>query len=201
MARPKSFDRDLAIDIAMDTLWRNGFTASSVKSLSETLGITRSSFYNAFGSWEGLLEEVFERYFNLAPSHRLFGVTPATSVRPFLTALYHEICQVRASDPEGRGCLGVNFVAEVYPGGTAISQAVEEGARSCIDQFRKLLEWGIESGELPADTDVKAKALALQNLMMGLNIMSKLVREEADLWACARTTLNGLGLYDPETRF
>ena len=57
MARPSKFDRQTAVELVMNDIWRSGFEANSVKAISEKLGITRSSFYNAFGSREALFLE------------------------------------------------------------------------------------------------------------------------------------------------
>ena len=58
MARPSKFDREDALDVVMNQIWQTGYRNNSVKSLAEVLGITRSSFYNAFGSQEQLFKEV-----------------------------------------------------------------------------------------------------------------------------------------------
>ena len=55
MARPSKFDRKEAVELAMNEIWRDGYEANSVKALSEKLGITRSSFYNAFSSRRGFV--------------------------------------------------------------------------------------------------------------------------------------------------
>lgn len=51
------------------------------------------------------------------------------------------------------------------------------------------------SGEIEDEDDIREKAFALQNLLIGLNVMAKVVRSEDDLWASAKQTLKGLGLY------
>ena len=71
MARRLEFDREKAVEIAMNQFWKNGFEASSVKSLSQAFGITRSSFYNAFGSHEALFEEALALYFEQSPDQAL----------------------------------------------------------------------------------------------------------------------------------
>ena len=63
-------------------------------------------------------------------------------------------------------------------------------------RFEALLAMGVARGELPAATDCHGKALALQSLLVGINVMSKAVRAEAELWLTARTTLDALGLLE-----
>ena len=47
--RPRSFDRDQALDVAMYEFWRRGFDAVSVAELTASMGITPPSLYAAFG--------------------------------------------------------------------------------------------------------------------------------------------------------
>jgi TetR/AcrR family transcriptional repressor of nem operon len=70
--------------------------------------------------------------------------------------------------------------------------------RSAV-RLEQLLKVAVDRGELPEDTVVHGKALALQALMIGSNALSKAVRKEQDLWLTTRTTLEGLGLYDDES--
>lgn len=196
MARPSKFDREEAVQIVMHTIWREGYDASSVKSLSEVLGITRSSFYNAFGSREELFLEVMQAYARQSPDAVLQDVRPDIPVRPFLTKLFRTICKVRAGDPEGRGCLLINTVTDLCPAEEGLGEALAEVLLGSFERLEHLLSHGVETGELPKDMDVRAKALALQTLMVGLNVLCKVVRSETDLWASAATTLKGLDLYE-----
>src|SRR3546814_19449373 len=69
--RPAEFDRDAALEVAMLAFWREGFKETSVKALSERLGITRSSFYNAFGSQEAMFLEALDRYLERSPDRAM----------------------------------------------------------------------------------------------------------------------------------
>src|ERR1051325_2440885 len=60
--RPRSFDRDQAIDTAIKLFHARGYDAVGVAELGEALGIKPPSFYAAFGSKIGLLERALERY-------------------------------------------------------------------------------------------------------------------------------------------
>ncbi|MCG7587629.1 TetR/AcrR family transcriptional regulator, partial [Photobacterium sp. OFAV2-7] len=67
MGRPKSFNRDEAVEKVMQLIWRHGYEHCSVKFLSEQLGITRSSFYNSFKSRKNVFLEAMSLYASLAP--------------------------------------------------------------------------------------------------------------------------------------
>lgn len=196
MGRPVQFDRDEAIDVVMNEIWRNGYEACSVKALAERLGITRSSFYNAFGSREALFREVLERYFEQSPDRALAVARQGVAIRPLLTRTFREVCRARASDPQARGCMAVNSAAELCGVHDELGPVMADAVLGSLARIERLLEWGVEQGELDPGTDVHALALALQNLLMGLNVMSKVVRPQGELWAAAQATLKGLGLLD-----
>lgn len=196
MGRPFKFNRDQAVERVMNEIWHKGYEASSVKALSEMLGITRSSFYNAFGSREALFKDALALYLSQSPDKALAHASPDMPIRKLFSLTFRAACEARASDKEHRGCMLINSVAElcnVHDELGPVLETVVLGSLTCIEQ---LLERGVERGEIDADTDVHAKALALQNLLIGLNVMCKVVTDEAELWSAAKTTLKGLDLYE-----
>ncbi len=195
MARPSKFNRQQAVEIVMNEFWSNGYGASSVKALSQKLGITRSSFYNAFGSREDLFLETLGIYFDQSPDKVLALATPEMPIKELLTKLFAAACRVRAADQEHRGCLVVNSVAELSNTDEKLGPVMRKAVLDNLARFEHLLQWAVDRGEIASDTDVRGKALALQNLLIGLNAMCKAVTSEADLWSAAKTTLLGLGLY------
>jgi TetR/AcrR family transcriptional regulator, transcriptional repressor for nem operon len=194
MARPAKFNRKEAVEYAMNAFWRDGYEANSVKSLSEELGITRSSFYNAFGSREALFNEAFALYLSGSPDKALKKATPERSVKTLFTQTFMAICKVRAADEEARGCLAVNGVAELCNTHPTLGPKLRTAMLANIARIETILEWGVASGELDAQTDTRALALSVKNLIVGLNMMSKLIASEDELWRIASTTLRALGL-------
>ena len=47
--RPRSFDRQAALERAMDVFWERGYQAASMSDLTEAMGINSPSLYAAFG--------------------------------------------------------------------------------------------------------------------------------------------------------
>ena len=196
MARPSKFNRDEAVEFVMNEIWRNGYEASSVKALSEKLGITRSSFYNAFGSREELFREALVLYFGQSPDKALATATPGIPVKKLLTSTFRQACRTRAADPEGRGCMAINSVTELCNVHEDLGPLLTKAVLGSISRIEQLLTWAVAQGEIDADIDLHAKALALQNLLIGLNVMCKVVSDEDELWTTAKTTLAGLDLYE-----
>ncbi len=196
MGRPSKFDRDEAVDVVMNAIWRNGYEASSVKALSEQLGITRSSFYNAFTSREALFREVLERYCDQSPDKALTEAKQGIAIKALLTRTFRNACKARSADTEGRGCMVINSVSEFCNVHDELGDLMEGVVLGSLGNLERLLHRGVAQGEIDEKRDIHATALALQNLLMGLNIMCKVVRSEAELWSAAETTLSGLGLLE-----
>lgn len=60
--RPRSFDREAAIETAQKLFQARGYDAVGVADIGRALGITPPSFYYAFGSKAALFEKVLDRY-------------------------------------------------------------------------------------------------------------------------------------------
>lgn len=63
--RPRSFDRDAALAVAVEQFWRAGYDETSVATLTGAMGVTPPSLYAAFGDKRRLFEEASAVYFRL----------------------------------------------------------------------------------------------------------------------------------------
>jgi len=197
MGRPKAFDRDLAVRTVMEEMWTKGYEACSVKAISEKLGITRSSFYNTFGSREELFFEVIEVYLQDSPDTCLSDITAESNVLYELSQFFRVVCKTRANDSDARGCLAVNSISELVGKDDVIGPLIENAIQERIKRFEHLLKLAADNGELSSD-NLHVKALALQNLLLGINVIAKVVRDEQALWASTKQTLMGLDLFSNE---
>src|SRR5438309_9989401 len=60
--RPREFDREAALEQAIDVFWRHGYEAASISDLTAAMGINPPSLYAAFGDKERLFLEAASRY-------------------------------------------------------------------------------------------------------------------------------------------
>jgi TetR/AcrR family transcriptional repressor of nem operon len=177
----------------MHAIWSDGYEQASVKALSELLGISRSSFYNAFVSREAMFAEIVKRYAALSPDAPLQHAVTGP-ILPLLTTVFRSICRVRGADREARGCMIVNAVVDLCPSKDQPGRMLQHLVLGSARRIESLLETAKTRGELPTSADPHALALAVQTLMIGLNVICKVVRDEEQLWLLTQTTLNGLGL-------
>lgn len=199
MPRPLKFDKETVIKQAMEILWRDGYEASSVKAMSEALGMTRSSYYNAFGSREDLFKAAMMAYFYDGPYARLFDDVPeGVSALLLMTRSVLSMCDRLIELSEGRGCLMVNSLAELGGEQTELSAFLKDMVTQGTERIETLLKLAVAMGELPDNTDTHAKALALQSLMFGMCVLSKNLDDNDALRRSVKESLAGLSVYRDE---
>ena len=229
MPRKSKFSKAEAIEKVMYAIWENGYQQSSVKSLSEMLGITRSSFYNAFGSREALFKEVMSLYEQRYTLTILLTTKKTDNIKGKFTEYFQQLCSKRSQDNKHTGCLSVNSMVElckhwenihsddyeamaaqsnIYldvaansdfkntePQSIVLAVLMRDKLELTNEHIEKLLGWAKEKGEIPETANIASLALAITNLNIGINTMSRIVHEEYRLWEAARTTLEGFGLF------
>src|SRR6266516_2251705 len=60
--RPRAFDADKALDLALLVFWRKGYESESLSDFPRVMGIKRPSLYGAFGNKENLFRKALDRY-------------------------------------------------------------------------------------------------------------------------------------------
>src|SRR6202030_3262348 len=60
--RPRSFDIDKALDLALQVFWRKGYEGTSLSDLTKAVGVNRPSLYAAFGDKKALFRKALDRY-------------------------------------------------------------------------------------------------------------------------------------------
>lgn len=97
--------------------WQEGYEATSLDTLSEAMGLSRSSFYACFGSKHALLMAAVRAYADERYAALTARVASCNDPREAVRAMLAVIADVGGGT---RGCLFVNAVAELAPGDTEL---------------------------------------------------------------------------------
>ncbi|WP_224245981.1 TetR/AcrR family transcriptional regulator [Hyalangium gracile] len=190
--RPRGFDRDAALEQALQLFWRRGYEGTSIADLTEELGITAPSLYSAFTSKAELYREALARY--RAQEGALAARTLAEE--PTFQAAVSRMLRESAHE----------FTRPGRPGGCMVSTAVlgcasenEEVARhvaslrgDTLRVLRERVEQAISEGELPADTDAEALARFIGAVVQGMSVQARDGADEAALLAIVETALKAI---------
>ena len=192
--RPATFSRDDAIDRAMHLFWKDGYLAVTTRDLANAMNIQRSSFYNTFGSKQAVFQEALKSYARIAPDAAFDDIEAGQPVVPAIVATLRELCRVRAADKEGRGCLVCNSVAELVGVDDELGPALDAAIKHRVAVMKRLLKQAVDNGEFEPAAPVDDLAGAFVSFLLGINVVSKTIRSENELWKICRTFLLGIGV-------
>ena len=103
--RPRGFDVEQAIAMAMDLFHRHGYDGVGVAELSKTIGITAPSLYSAFGSKRELFEQVLQRYVRGDGCWLPKALAIGDTLEAAIFNLFVQAAENYAANPEKPGCL------------------------------------------------------------------------------------------------
>ena len=198
LGRPASFSRDRAIDQALQLFWRDGYQAVTVSELADAMAIQRSSFYNSFGTKEAVFREVVEAYALQAPDAVLDNVRPGDSAIKTLVDALRALCYARAKDDYARGCLICNSIAELIGVDETLGPMLETALSLRIESMERLYNLAVQQKEYSTSSTIRDVARTTVSFLIGINVISKVVRSEQDLWSICRTFLYGIGINEQQ---
>lgn len=191
MPRPKAFDREDALQRAMDLFWSKGFEATSLQDLVDHMGIGRSSLYDTFGSKHALWSESMDLYARNFHGEVLAPLAGPGSPRALLATFFDNLVERWASGTMP-SCMMIK--ALVTTGERCEETATR--ARKCVQQVEDhlfaLLERGVDEAELRADLDPREAAQFLLANLHGLGVSATFDRNPARLGSISRLALAAL---------
>jgi TetR/AcrR family transcriptional regulator, copper-responsive repressor len=185
--RPRSFDRDKALERAMLVFWRQGYEATSVNDLTRAMRINPPSLYAAFGDKEHLYLEALERY----QQSRLESVTKWLEEEPTAKAAVARLLAeaagllVRCGAP--RGSMLVLSAMNCADASLQSELAQRRAAGRTILKAR--IDRGAGEGELPAGSDTAALTDFYITVFQGMSVQARDGATRQSLLATARTAM------------
>ena len=190
--RPRLFDEDQVLDRAIELFWRDGFTATSMQSLLDHMGISRQSLYNVFGDKRGLFLAALDRYMEQQGS-RLFGSleSPGSGYSTIVDFFAQMGRSVAKSCGARRACLIGKTCMELASNDADVRSRVEAHFARTTRAFEAALNNAMRRGEIQP---VNAAAVAnhLTATLNGLAIMFKAGADPSDIESAANVALSVL---------
>ena len=192
MARHKEFDRDEALQKAMEVFWARGYEAASIHDLVEHMGINRQSLYDTFGDKHTLFLAALDRYHEVE-SRKLFELLERPgSVKKALRQLFAGVVEGALCDRERRGCFMNNAMSELAGRCEATAEKTCRNMEAIEGAFYRALLRGKKDGELTGVREPRAVARYLYSSFQGLALMAKAKRDRKSLEDVVRITLSVL---------
>lgn len=193
MGRPREFDEMQALEQAMGVFWARGYDATSLCDLLGAMDLSKSSFYDTYGSKHELFLSTLDHYNRtVASKHAAAAIDAAPSAKAGIAAVFQGAVDCAAGGGAQRGCYLNNCAVEIAPHDPGAAKRVCNGLGQIEATFHCALRRAQEEGDLPADRDTRALARYLTSSLNGLMVMAKANPERAALEDVVRIVLQTL---------
>ena len=192
MARHKEFDRQEALQKAMEVFWTRGYGAASIQDLVKHMGINRQSLYDTFGDKHALYLQALDRYRQIEGRRLIELLERPGSVKKSMRQVFGEVVERALSDRERRGCFMGNATSELA------GRCKETASRTCSNMtateeaFYRALLRGTKQGEIRGVRDPRAVACFFYCMLQGLVLMAKARQDRKVLNDVVKVTLSVL---------
>lgn len=174
--RHRAFDKDVALDQAMEIFWSKGYPGTSLSDLTHAMGIKKPSLYSAFGNKEELYKAALERYVQKhGVIHAKHLVSADKGLQEKLDSYLTSIAKMVTDTKLPGGCFVCISTSEV--GGTCIpTEAVQtisninEETKSSLTAF---FTDEVSAGNIASDCSPTIMANYILSLMFGLAVMAR----------------------------
>jgi AcrR family transcriptional regulator len=186
--RPRAFDLEVALDLALLVFWRKGYEGTSLSDLTRAMGINRPSLYSAFGNKEALFRRVLDRYAD-GPAAYFHRALQEPTGRAVVERLLRGALDFLTNRRHPPGCLTVQGALSC--GETANPIRQELASRRAADEasIRRRLRQAQSDGDLPADVDVAAFARYVATVIQGMAVQAAGGASRGELQRVVETAL------------
>ncbi|MEU6209419.1 TetR/AcrR family transcriptional regulator [Streptomyces sp. NPDC090085] len=185
--RPRSFDRDAALDKAMTAFWERGYEATSIADLTASIGIGAPSLYAAFGDKRKLFDEVVVVYGSRYGDFAAVALAEEPTARAAVERVLREAAEVYTDPAHPRGCMVLS--AAVNTTSDEVAEALRERRAANLALFESRIRADVAAGVLPPDTDAPALARYAGAVLQGMSQQSRDGATREELLAVAERAL------------
>jgi AcrR family transcriptional regulator len=174
--RQREFDKQEALEKAMQMFWQNGYAGTSLADLTACMGLNKPSLYSAFGNKERLFTEALEFYLEqyVRPNvMKLVEGEGPLSIR--LKAFMAATLQSQFSEDAVKGCFisctGTESVSAKLPD---MAQEKFKAVRDFTTQhLERLFEEAIQNGQIRMGHQADILALSVMLFLHGAAQLSR----------------------------
>jgi TetR/AcrR family transcriptional regulator, transcriptional repressor for nem operon len=153
MARSVEFDEQLAISRAMDVFWKKGYNGTTMRDLTEAMGISSSSLYNTIGDKHQLFLKSIKYYTEsrmTAARKQLQSIkSPLKAIEKFI------LSSVYAITNEPNSCLAIKTTFEVATTDEQVQKIIKADNEFTYNLLINLVGKAIEAKEIKVSQDAE----------------------------------------------
>ncbi|RKN06505.1 TetR/AcrR family transcriptional regulator [Streptomyces radicis] len=187
--RPRSFDRETALEQALLAFWERGYDATSVADLTRVMGIGAPSLYAAFGDKKTLFEEVVEAYLTRYGGFIGRALAEEPTAEAALGRVLREAAVEYTAPGQPHGCLIISGAASCHESAADVAEGLRARRAGNLRAIEGRIRADVAAGTLPADTDVAALARFFGAVIQGMSQQSRDGASREELEGVAETAM------------
>lgn len=173
VGRPRAFDREQALGIALDLFWRQGFEGTSTTQLTAAMGISPPSLYAAFGSKETLYREAVALYLVRYGSFLSAPLTADCTARDAVARILLAAAKQFSQAGHAPGCMVSCAELSASPDNAVLVAEMAALRQSAQSALHVRLEIARKAGELPPQTDTSTLAAFYAMVVQGMAVQAR----------------------------
>jgi TetR/AcrR family transcriptional repressor of nem operon len=169
MARLREFDYEQVLDGALQLFWRGGYEATSLDRLLGAVGLSKSSFYGAFGSKHEMLLASLDRYIETVLQANIEDLRRGSA----RAAIARSFEKILGFQPSSRTCFLQVCAIELAGHDQLVRMRVRRGLELLEEAYRDAIMRGQTAGEFAAGGDARALSMFLVANLYGLQVLGR----------------------------
>ncbi|WP_375550027.1 helix-turn-helix domain-containing protein [Oceanicaulis alexandrii] len=170
MKRAHPYNRDLALEAALDLFWRKGYHATSLKDLEQALSMKPGSIYAAFKSKRALYLACLDRYFHAGLDDFSNAVAQAPSYLEGLASYLRGFGAVKSPQARARACIVVKTALNATEEDAQLHEQSQIYLRRMRSEFEQCFKKAQAAGEMSDEVDPAQLAVQYQADLTALRI-------------------------------
>jgi len=179
--RPRGFDRDAALQRAMEVFWERGYEGTSLSDLTTAMGINAPSLYGAFGGKEALFGEAVERYRHTDGGMTDVALREGKTARAAVEGMLMAAATALTLPGKPKGCFMVLGATNCTPANQGMAAFLRSHRLASTRHVRERLEQGVADGELPPEIDLDTLARYFTTVVQGMSLQARDGAKRAEL--------------------
>ncbi|NEB05519.1 TetR/AcrR family transcriptional regulator [Streptomyces sp. SID13726] len=185
--RPRSFDRETALEKAILAFWERGYEATSVSDLTRVMDIGAPSLYAAFGDKRSLFEEAVSVYGTRYAAFADRALTEEPTARAPVARTLREAARAYTDPDRPHGCLFAH--AAINCTTPEVADLLRDRRNATIAAFESRIRADIAAGALPVGTDAGALARHSGAIVHGMSQQARDGASRSELEAVAEIAM------------
>jgi len=195
MPRPKTYNRDDILQLAMQAFWMKGYSATSISDLVKATGINRFSLYNEFENKDALYRAALQKYQLTVMEHRMGELEQSRDGLACLRGFFADYVDgVKASLKNKTtpvSCLSLLNAVEAVGQTAEPARTMNAILTRMQTAFACVLRRAVDQGEIGPKVNIADSALFLVGSTYGLDVLCKFLSRR-ELTAYTNNVLSSL---------